>query len=73
MPRMIGAGLSRREREIVNVLNRLGEATAAEVEAAMPDAPSNAAVRSILRIMEAKGYVRHEEKSRRYVLLRRGT
>jgi predicted transcriptional regulator len=66
---MIGAGLSRREREIVDALNRLGKATAGEIESAIPTPPSNSAVRSILRILEEKGHVRHEEDGKRYLYL----
>jgi predicted transcriptional regulator len=69
MPRMIGTGLSRREREIVDVLNRLGCATVAEIEQTMPDPPSNSAVRSILRVLREKGHIRHEERGKRYVYL----
>lgn len=64
---MIGTGLSRREREIVEILHRLGRATAAEVHESMPDAPSYSAVRSILRILEEKGHVQHIEDGKRYV------
>lgn len=69
MPRMIGSGLSRREREIMEILHRLGEATGGEIYEAMPDAPTYSAVRSILRIMEEKGHVRHREDGKRYVYL----
>ena len=58
MPRMKGSGLSRREREILDVLFRLGRASAAEVQDAMPHAPSYSAVRSLLKILEDKGLVR---------------
>lgn len=67
MPNMIGTGLSRREREALEILNRLGRATAAEMQAALPDAPSYSAVRSVLRILVAKGHARHEEQGKRYV------
>ena len=69
MPRMIGRGLSRREREVLEALHRLPRATAAEVMAAMPDPPSYSAVRSVLRILEEKGHVRHEEEGKRYLYL----
>jgi predicted transcriptional regulator len=69
MPHMIGTGLSRREREALDILNRLGRATAAEIGAALPDAPSYSAVRSVLRILVAKGHARHEEEGKRYVYL----
>jgi BlaI family transcriptional regulator, penicillinase repressor len=59
--------LSRRERQIVDALYRLGRATAAEVQAAIPRPPSYSAVRSALALLEARGVVRHEEEGRRYV------
>ena len=58
--------LSRRERHIVDVLFRLGRASAAEIRNAIPDAPSDSAVRTILRILEKKGVVSHEEEGRKY-------
>lgn len=67
MPRMIGGGLSRREREILEILYNRGQATAAEVQTALPDPPTYSAVRSILRILEQKGVVRHEEQGKRYL------
>src|SRR5712691_8758616 len=59
--------LSRRERQIMDILYERGAATAAEVLAALTDAPSNAAVRSLLRILEEKGHVRHVKKGMRYL------
>jgi predicted transcriptional regulator len=59
--------LGRRERQIMDVLFRRGKATAAEVLADLPDAPSNAAVRGMLRHLEEKGYVRHEQDGPRYL------
>lgn len=61
--------LSRRERQIMDVLYRLRRATAAEVQAGMPDAPSYSAVRTLLRILEAKGHARHEPDGPRYVYI----
>jgi BlaI family penicillinase repressor len=58
--------LSRRERQIVDVLFRLERASAAEIRNAMPDAPSDSAVRTILRILEKKGVVAHEEEGGKY-------
>jgi BlaI family penicillinase repressor len=69
MPKIIGTGLSRREREIVDVLYRKGSASAADVLAEMPDPPTYSAVRSILRILEEKGHVRHHEKGKKYVYM----
>jgi predicted transcriptional regulator len=59
--------LSRRERQIVDILYSHGRATAAEVQAALPDPPSYSAVRAMLRILEEKGHVRHEQDGPRYV------
>lgn len=69
MPRMIGSGLSRREREILEILFRLGKATANDVRNALPQAPSDSAVRSILRVLEEKGHITHEEDGKRYLYL----
>lgn len=59
--------LSRRERQIVDILYSQGRATAAEVQSALPDPPSYSAVRAMLRILEEKGHVRHEQDGPRYV------
>lgn len=59
--------LSRREREIMDVLYRMKEATAAQIEAGLTDAPSNSAVRTILRILEEKGHVDHVRDGLTYV------
>jgi predicted transcriptional regulator len=61
--------LSRRERQIMDVIYARGQATAAEVAAALPDPPSYSAVRALLRILEQKGHLRHEEDGPRYVFL----
>jgi BlaI family penicillinase repressor len=61
------AALSRREREIMDVLYRIGQATAADVRAVMADPPSYSAVRALLRILERKGQVRHEQDGPRYI------
>jgi len=61
--------LSRRERQIVDILYAQGRATAAEVQAALPDPPSYSAVRAMLRILEEKGHVRHHQDGPRYVYL----
>ena len=62
-------GLSRRERQIMDVLYRRGRATAAEVQREILDAPGYSAVRAMLRVLEEKGHVRHEEESLRYVFV----
>jgi predicted transcriptional regulator len=59
--------LSRRERQIVDILYSQGSATAAEVQAALPEPPSYSAVRAMLRVLEEKGHVRHEQDGPRYV------
>ena len=61
--------LSRRERQIIDILYARGRATAAEVQAALPEPPSYSAVRAMLRILEDKGHVRHEQDGPRYVYL----
>jgi len=61
--------LGRRERQIMDILVRRKRATAAEVLADIPDQPSYSAVRSMLRLLEEKGYVRHEWEGPRYVFL----
>src|SRR5215212_9940731 len=59
--------LSRRERQIVDILYARGKATAAEVQTALPEPPSYSAVRAMLRILEDKGHVKHEQDGPRYV------
>ena len=59
--------LSRRERQIMDVLYRNGQASVAEVRKEMSDAPSYSAVRAFLRILEEKGCVEHDEEGPRYV------
>lgn len=61
--------LSRRERQIMDLLYRLERATAAEVLEGLTDPPSYSAVRALLRVLEDKGHVRHEEEGRAYVYL----
>ena len=60
-------GLSRRERQIMEILYQAGKASAADVLAAMPDPPSYSAVRAMLRVLEEKGHVRHEAEKLKYV------
>jgi predicted transcriptional regulator len=69
MSRPKGPGMSRRERQIMDVVYRHGQATAAEVLAELPDPPSYSAVRAILRVLEEKGHLRHEQQGPRYVFL----
>ena len=63
--------LSRRERQIMDLLFQRGRATAAEVRAGLPDPPSYSAVRAMLRVLEEKGHVRHAQEGQRYVYLPR--
>lgn len=67
MTKSLHAALSRRERQIVDILYRLGRATAADLVRALPGEPSDSTVRTQLRVLEAKGHVRHEEDGLRYV------
>jgi predicted transcriptional regulator len=59
--------LSRREREMMNLIFRTGKATAGEVRDAMPDPPSYSAVRATLSVLEQKGHLRHQHDGTRYV------
>jgi len=63
------SSLSRRERQIMEVLYRDRQATASEVLAALPDPPSYSAVRAMLRVLENKGHVRHVADGTKYVYL----
>lgn len=59
--------LSRRERQIMDLLFAAGSATGQEIQQQLPDPPSYSTVRTILRVLERKGYVRHREEGLRYV------
>ena len=59
--------LSRRERQIMEAVYAAGEATAADVRGAIPDAPSDSAVRTFLRLLVDKGHLRHKRDGLRYV------
>lgn len=61
--------LSRRERQIMDVIYAAGHATAAEVMKNLPKAPGYSAVRAMLRILEHKGHLKHEKDGPRYVYL----
>ena len=63
--------LSRRERQILDILYARGRATAAEILASLPDPPSYSTTRALLRILEQKGHIRHEADGPRYVFLPR--
>src|SRR5580704_8308382 len=61
--------LSRRERQIMDILFTLGRASGPEIQERLPDRPGYSAVRTILRVLERKGHVRHVEEGLRYVYL----
>lgn len=59
--------LSKRERQIMDVIFRVGRASAADIREQLPDAPSNSTVRTLLRILEEKGQLEHEMEGKSYV------
>jgi BlaI family transcriptional regulator, penicillinase repressor len=61
------SGLSRRERQIMDILYQRGKSSASEVKEAMPNAPSYSAVRAMLRVLEEKGHIGHQAEGLRYV------
>ncbi len=63
------AGLSRRERQIMEILYQRGKASASEIREAMDDAPSYSAVRAVLRVLEEKGHVKHQAEELKYVYI----
>jgi predicted transcriptional regulator len=67
MRHTLHSGLSRRERQIMDILYRRGRATAADVMADLSGHPNYSTVRTQLRVLERKGQVRHEEEGLRYV------
>src|SRR5580765_1532273 len=67
MVKTLHSVLSRRERQIIDILYRRGRATAADVMEDLPGDPSYSTVRTQLRVLEDKGHVRHEEDGPRYV------
>jgi len=69
MPQAPHSTLSRRERQIMDILYRLGRATANEVMAGLPGKLHYSTVRTQLRVLEAKGHVRHEEQGLRYIYM----
>ena len=62
-----GTQLGRRERQIVEILYRLGQAGVSEVRANLPDPPTYSAVRGMLNLLESKGHVTHRRDGIRYV------
>lgn len=76
MAKTLHTTLSRRERQIMDILFRLSRATAAEVMADLPSEPSYSTVRTQLRVLERKGHVRHHKEGVRFVytpVIARGT
>jgi predicted transcriptional regulator len=69
MAKSLHAALTRRERQIMDILYRRGRATAAEVLEDLPGQTSYSTVRTQLRVLEEKGHVRHEEEGLRYIYL----
>src|SRR5215468_8884882 len=59
--------LSRRERQIMDIIYQLGQATASEVLERLPDPPTNSAVRAMLKLLEEKGFLKHIQDGVRYV------
>ena len=59
--------LSRRERQIMDIVYAHGEATATQITSELPDPPCHAAVRTMIRILEARGHVKHYRKGREFV------
>lgn len=66
---MQGQKLSRRERQIMDILYQRGEGTVSDVMEDLADPPSYSAVRATLRVLEGKGHVKHREDGPRYVYL----
>src|SRR5262245_7834297 len=70
MPRLSGpVALSRREREIMDIVHRLGRAAVTDVQSALSGEPAYSTVRAQLRVLEEKGHLRHEEEQLRYIYL----
>ena len=61
--------VSRRERQIMEIIYQRGAASAAEVLEAMPDPPSYSAVRAMLRLLEEKGHILHRKEGRKYIFM----
>ncbi len=67
MTELLDHQLSRRERQIMDVLFQSGEASAAEIRKGLPDAPSDSAVRTLLRILVEKGHVKRQQDGPRFM------
>ena len=69
MTKALLTSLTRRERQIMDILFRLGRASAAEVMAELPGKPNSSTVRTQLRVLEEKGHVRHEDQGQRFIYM----
>ena len=69
MTKQTHSNLSRRERQIMDIIYRRAQATAMEMMENLPDPPSYSAVRAMLRLLEEKGYLKHQQDGLRYVYL----
>jgi predicted transcriptional regulator len=69
MPKKSDINLSRRERQIMDIIYRKGRASAAEVMEGLPDPPSYSAVRALLRVLEDKGHLKHTKAGARYIYI----
>jgi predicted transcriptional regulator len=67
MPKTRSPRLTRREREIMDILYRRERASALEIQNELPDPPSNSAVRALLRLLEERGHIKHVQEGARYV------
>ena len=67
MAKKLLTNLSRRERQIMDIIYRKGKATAAEVKNLLPNPPSYSTVRTLLSVLESKGLLKHKEQGLRYV------
>jgi predicted transcriptional regulator len=61
--------LSRRERQVMNIIYSSGQATAVEIHERLPDPPTFSATRAVIRTLSEKGHIRHQEQGLRYVYL----
>src|SRR5579884_2952787 len=67
MSRTFGKDFSRRERQIMDIIYERGQASALEIQEALPDSPSYSSVRTLLRILESKGHLTHHKQEAHYV------
>lgn len=67
MAKKLMRNLSRRERQIMDIVYRDNEVTVADVRARLPDPPGYSAVRALMRVLEEKGYLKHRSRGPRYV------